>query len=442
MTRRSRFALVCCGWLAWLVVGVLAGSATAQTFNPQIHKGTTIRVIQNKGTVGLAVEAHLPEFEKLTGIKVQYETYPEDQFRQKVLLELGAGTGGLDAFYTFAAQEGLKFWRSGWYEPLDPYLKNPKLADPAYDLADMSKVALQGNTFDGKLTSIPVQQNTSMLYYRKDVFDRLKVKVPETLQELEETAKKLHNVEEGGQKLVGITMRGKKAAATSQWAPFLFSMGGSWLTKDGKPAVTSPESIQSLELYGRLLRNYGPPGSVNYHWYETVAQFGQGKAAMYIDVNPRFFFFEDASKSQVAGKVGYAMFPAGRAGRKPSMEVASMGISSKSKKKEAAFLLIQWMSSKDLAYKMLLRGIPSARVSAWKDPRFLAEMKQKDWIEASVKSMEIADPVYSPPVVAVSEVRDELGAVIVSSILGENVKAAADKAYAEILKIMAKTEGK
>jgi hydrogenase-4 membrane subunit HyfE len=56
--------------------------------------------------------------------------------------------------------------------------------------------------------------------------------------------------------------------------------------------------------------------------------------------------------------------------------------------------------------------------------------------------MEIADPVYSPPVVAVSEVRDELGAVIVSSILGENVKAAADKAYAEIVKIMAKTEGK
>jgi len=241
---------------------------------------------------------------------------------------------------------------------------------------------------------------------------------------------------------VGITMRGKKAAATSQWAPFLFSMGGSWLTKDGKPAVTSPESIQSLDLYGRLLRNYGPPGSVNYHWYETVSQFAQGKAAMYIDVNPRFFFFEDPSKSQVAGKVGYAMFPAGPAGRRPSMEVASMAISSKSKKKEAAFLFIQWMSSKEVVAKMLLRGIPAARVSAWKDPRFLAEMKQKDWIEASVKSMEIADPIYSPPVVAVSEVRDELGAVIVSSILGENVKAAAEKAAAGMAKIMENTEGK
>ena len=421
---------------------LLPSPGLAQTFNPQAYKGTTIRVIQNKGTVGLAVEALLPEFEKQTGIKVQYETYPEDQYRQKVLLELGAGTGGLDAFYTFAAQEGLKFWRSGWYEPLDPYLKNPRLADPAFDLADLSQVALQGNVYDGKLTSIPIQQNTSMLYYRKDVFDRLKVKVPQTFAELEEVAKKLHNVEDGGQKLAGITMRGKKAAATSIWAPFLFGMGGTWLAKDGKPAVASPEAIQAYELYGRLLRNSGPPGSVTYHWYECVAQFAQGKAAMYIDVNPRFFFFEDPGKSQVAGKVGYAMFPSGPAGRRPTMEVASMGISTKSKKKEAAFLFIQWTASKEVVAKMLLRGIPAARVSAWKDPRFLAEMKQKDWVEASLKSMEIANPQYNPPVVAVSEVRDALGEAIVSSILGENVKAAADKANAEMAKIMEKTEGK
>jgi hydrogenase-4 membrane subunit HyfE len=35
---------------------------------------------------------------------------------------------------------------------------------------------------------------------------------------------------------------------------------------------------------------------------------------------------------------------------------------------------------------------------------------------------------WNPPVIAVSEVTDVVGAVIVSSILGENVQAAADKA--------------
>jgi multiple sugar transport system substrate-binding protein len=176
------------------VLLILSGSELAQAFDWQIHKGTTIRVIQNKGSVGLGLEALIPEFEKLTGVKVQYETYTEDQYRQKVLLELSAGAGGLDAFATYAAQEGLKFWRSGWYEPLDPYLKNPRLTDPAFDLSDISKGAVQGNIYDGRLTSLPVQQNTTMLFYRKDLLERLKLKVPQTYAELEETAKKLHNI--------------------------------------------------------------------------------------------------------------------------------------------------------------------------------------------------------------------------------------------------------
>ena len=167
-------------WWAVLSLNLLltpSWSELAQAFDWQSYKGTTIRVIQNKGSVGLGMESLLPEFEKLTGIKVQYETYTEDQYRQKVLLELGAGSGGLDAFATYAAQEGLKFWRSGWYEPLDAYLKNPRLTDPAFDLADISKGAVQGNIYDGRLTSLPVQQNTTMLFYRKDLFERLSGRV-------------------------------------------------------------------------------------------------------------------------------------------------------------------------------------------------------------------------------------------------------------------------
>jgi multiple sugar transport system substrate-binding protein len=232
------------------------------------------------------------------------------------------------------------------------------------------------------------------------------------------------------------------AAATSQWAPYLLGMGGTWLTKDGKPAINSPEAVQALDLYGRLLRNYGPPGAVNYHWYECVSLFVQGKAAMYTDVNSRLFQFEDPAKSQVVGKVGYALFPAGPAGRKPTMEAISMAVSSKSKKKEAAYLFLQWAAGKDVALKLLVKGVPVPRASAWKESRFLAEQKHADWVEASLKSLEIASTEWNPPVVAVSEVRDVVGAAIVSSILGENVKAAADKAAVEMAKIMEKTEGK
>jgi multiple sugar transport system substrate-binding protein len=348
----------------------------------------------------------------------------------------------VDVIQTATGQEGLKFWRSGWYEPLDDYLKNPRLTDPNFDLADLSKPGIKCNTYDGKLVALPITQHVTILYYRKDLFDKYKVKVPQTMAELEEAAKKLNNIEEGGQKIVGFVSRGKKAAATSQWAPYLHSMGGNWLTKDGKPAMNSPEAIQAFDLYGRLLRSYGPPGAVNYHWYECISLFVQGKAAMYTDANNRIFYVEDPSKSQVVDKVGYAPFPAGSAGRKPTMEVWSMAVASKSKKKEAAYLFVQWTASKETLLKTHLKGVPSVRASTWKDPRFLTGQKHKDWIDVSIKSMEIASTDWNPPVVAVSEVRDVVGAVIVSSILGEDVKAAADKANAEFAKIMEKTEGK
>jgi multiple sugar transport system substrate-binding protein len=442
MRLRLQWSFMPWGWLVWLAACLAVEPAAAQTFDWQTQKGTSIRVMFSKGALGQTIESCLPEFEKQTGIKVQYETFPEDQFRQKVLLELGAGIGALDAFWTFAAQEGLKFTHAGWYEPLDAYLKNPRLTDPAFDLADISKGAVQGNIYDGRLTSLPVQQNTTMLFYRKDLFERLKLKVPQTYAELEETAKRLHNLEEGGQKVVGIVMRGKMAAATSQWAPYLLGMGGTWLTKDGKPAINSPEAVQALDLYGRLLRNYGPPGAVNYHWYECVSLFVQGKAAMYTDVNSRLFQLEDPAKSQVVGKVGYALFPAGPAGRRPTMEAISMAVSSKSKKKEAAYLFLEWAAGKDVALKLLVKGVPVPRASAWKDSRFLTEQKHADWVEASLKSLEIASTEWNPPVIAVSEVRDVVGAAIVSSILGENVKTAADKAAVEMAKIMEKTDGK
>jgi hypothetical protein len=45
-------------------------------------------------------------------------------------------------------------------------------------------------------------------------------------------------------------------------------------------------------------------------------------------------------------------------------------------------------------------------------------------------------------VVAVAEVRDAIGAAIVTSIQGGDVRAAANKAAADMKRIMAETEGK
>ncbi|MFH1939765.1 MAG: hypothetical protein ABIK21_06440, partial [bacterium] len=53
-------------------------------------------------------------------------------------------------------------------------------------------------------------------------------------------------------------LRGKDAAATSQFVDFLYSFGGSWTDEKGNANIASAESVEAFKFYGKLLREYGP----------------------------------------------------------------------------------------------------------------------------------------------------------------------------------------
>lgn len=101
------------------------------------------------------------------------------------------------------------------------------------------------------------------------------VKVPTTLDELEAAAKALNGkaMTDDGQPGFGIVARGKRAAATSQFAAYLHADGSTWLGPNREPIFNNEDGIRAFELYGRLLRQYGPPGSENNHWYEASSIF-------------------------------------------------------------------------------------------------------------------------------------------------------------------------
>lgn len=439
-SRFSRVMLVVA--LGVFLVAGLVTSAAAADFNWKKYEGTTLRFLANKHPWTDAIEPLIPEFEKKTGIKVNLEVFPEDQFRQKVTVELAAGTGSMDVFMSMPVQEGQKFERSGWYEPLDKFVPNKALTNPDFDAKDFLKASFDGERINGKLIGLPIQSETELLFYRKDLFEKYKVKVPTTMDEMLAAARKLTMDTDGdGQvDLYGIVSRGKRAAATSQFSTYLHNFGGEWLDKDRKPAVNTPAAIKAFQYYGNILRNYGPPGSSNNHWYEVTSLFSQGKAAMMTDASVFMSIVEDPEKSKVGGKVGYVVFPKGSAGTHPLVINWGLSISAQSRNKEAAWYFLQWAASKENALKAQLANVPTARKSAWESPEFKAMDKHPDWTVASLKSYQIGTPLQNPPVVAVSEVRDAIGLVIVDAILGKDVKASANKAAQEMGSIMSKTE--
>lgn len=395
---------------------LIAVPAQAQSVNWDVCKGTTLRVLLNQHPWTTAMQPAFPEFEKLTGMKLAVETYPEAQFRQKVLVELSTGGQNLDAFMLSPGQEGLLYARSGWIEDMKTYINNKNLTAGNWGFSDFYPSVVRSTEYNGIMTGVPIQTETPMLFYRKDLFAKYKIPVPKTMAQLEAAAKALN----GKDGVFGIALRGKGAAATSQFSPYMFSYGSTWLNKDGQANFTDPKFVQAMTMYTGLLRKYGPPAAVTMSWPEVTNLFAQGKVAMFTDASLFRSIVDDPKSSTVAGKVGYAPFPAGPAGRKPYVTTWALSIPKGSKNKPCAWLFTQWATNRQNQLRVLLQDVPAVRRSVWNDPAFKKQETNPEWTQAHLSQLASANPLWNPPVSQVGEVRDALGQAIVGILQGGN----------------------
>ncbi len=437
-------------------VAPAATSASAPAAQPAgnvdwtAYQGTTIRVLMDQHPIADVIKKLQPDFEKLTGITINMEVYPESQYREKLKIEMLAGNKDLDVIWTALSQEGQQFYDSGWYTDLQPFIDNPKLTASDYGWpSDYPDVDIPGSQINGVQVSIPLDRLLPpIVYYRKDLFEQYGIPTPKTLDDLEAAAKTIFEKSDG--KIYGMANRGKGSVTTSQFRSVLFEFGGMWNDESGRPTVDTPEAIAAIDWWGRTLRLYGPPGTTNYDWYEVVNDFQQGVVGISLEGALNAGVLEDPAKSKVVGKVGYLpMLPGPGGGDKmhhfppPSQgQFIGLAIPSFSTKKEAAWLFLQYMTNKEAGLQYLLAGKQSARKSAWEDPRFLSTTNQ-DWVNAMITAATYSYPTqcYAPcSIKDVTQARDIIGKAIVASILGEDVKAAATTAEADLVALWQKEQ--
>jgi multiple sugar transport system substrate-binding protein len=397
-------------------------------FDVQKYKGEKIRVLLNQHPWQQAIEPMIPEFEKLTGIKVQVEKLPEEQFRQRVQVELTGGSKDLDVFMTSTLNEAAKFSKNGWYTDLQPFIDDPLQTSADYNFADYGAGVIKGHTFKDKLIGLPIQLETQMLYYRKDLLAKAGLKVPTTMDELLTAALALDD-QKGGVR--GFIARGKGRAAVTQISTYLYNFGGTW-TKDGKAAFNSPEGLKAFEFYTNLLRRYAPSGTTNMSWEEALPLFQKGQVAMYTDASTFLPKILDGGSPEVVKNIGFAPMPAGPAGSFQSYFGWSLSMSSYSKKQGPAWAFIQWATSPKVVETVTVEGqVAGGRSSVSFGNAFPAE-----WVKAFTTSLPSARPQL-PGVIPVSEVRDVIGAAIIKGIEGGDLKSALDQAAKEFDAIVA-----
>jgi multiple sugar transport system substrate-binding protein len=411
-------------------------AAMAQEFDWRRYEGSEIRFMMNRHPFTNWLEPLVPEFEELTGIDVSLEILPEDQFRQVRLLEVSSGAATLDGYMIMPGQVSAQYLGAGWLRYIDDLVADPSLTMPDLDLDDFFAGAIGTFQNEQGLFGLPLQIESSLLFYRADLFEAAGLEgPPETMDELMAYAEALH-----GGDVAGFAMRGRGAAATSQIVNLLYSFGGEWLNEDGSSGLASPESIAALTFYAELMRNYGPPGPTNLHWPELLGLYGQGQAAMMFDANVFRPNMEDPAQAieVVRENTRYAPLPEGPAGSVPGVLVWGLSINHASQNPEASWYFIQWALSKENQVRMALFGSPAARPSAWENEGVRAAAPA-DWIEASMTSFERGQPYWNPPVVPVAEVRDAYGQAIIAALEGRDAAQALQQAAQEMDRIVART---
>ena len=330
--------------------------------------GPRIRVLSMTAQISDGILEYLDEFEKESGIKVDLELYGEAELRQKEMTEFMTGNSTVDVYLFSPLQDMAAFSQNGWIEPLDEYLDDPELNWDDFSSAPPKQITIPGTDSIGCL---PLYSSVQLMYYRTDVFEKYGIEPPKNYDELIEVCK---TINDPANNFYAIACRGERNALTSQYSPFLFAFGGSFI-KDGKSNFASEGSYEATKFYGELLGNYAPPGILTAGYSQMTQLFNSGTVGMVIDANALYATLVDPAESAYADKVGVAAIPAGPEGAHSYMQVSwAVAMYPGSKNKEAAWEFMKFVAGSDVAAYITPLGMPSFRNSVWTDERVESAM--------------------------------------------------------------------
>ena len=331
-------------------------------------------------------------FTKDTGIKVNYTVLPENELRDKVTQDVATGAGQYDVA-TVGAYEVPIWAGNDWLHEVDSYADK----DSAYDKADLLKPMVQSlSGEDGKLYGLPFYGESSFLMYRKDVFDKKGLTMPErpTWPQVAALAAKVDGAEPG---MKGICLRGLPGWG-EMFAPLttvVNTFGGTWFEKDWTAKVNAPEFKQAVNFYVNLIKAHGEPGASQAGFTECLNAMSQSKVAMWYDATSAAGSLEDSSVSKVAGKVGYVHAPVLKTDASGWLWTWAFVMPKTTKNADAASQYLLWATSKDYEHlvgeKLGWSRVPAGkRESTYSIPEY--KKASAAFGEMTLKSIEEANP--------------------------------------------------
>ena len=267
-----------------------------------------------------------------------------------------------------------------WPGILGHHLVDIGKAVPKEVVAQHFPAIIAANTVDGRLVALPWFADAGLLYYRSDLLEKYGRKVPQTWQELTETAKIVQDGERkaGNARMWGFVFQGRAyEGLTCDALEWVDSFGGGTIVDgQGKVTIDNPKAIEALKLASSWPKNISPDGVLNYAEEEARGAFQSGNA-VFMRNWPYAWALSQAADSPVKGRVKVAPLPKGGPGGKHTGTLGGwqLAVNKYSKNTQAAVDLAVYLTGPEEQKRAALK--------ASLNPTQPALYKDKDILQAN-----------------------------------------------------------
>ena len=315
----------------------------------------------------------------------------ENTLRQRVTTDIATHGGQFDVAM-IGTYETPIWAKKGWLVPL-------KDLPTSYDVNDLIKPVREGLSYRGQLYALPFYGESSITYYRRDLFASKGLTMPAqpTYADIERFARVLTDK---SAEIYGICLRGQPGwgANVVTIATMVNTFGGRWFDEGWHATIDTQPWRDAVGEYVRLLTQYGPPGANANNFNENLALFAGGHCATWIDATVAAGILSDKRESQVAGAVAFAPAPiAVTPVGAHTLWAWALGIAQTSKHKTEALQFVMWATSKEYVRRVGERkgwalAPPGTRYSTYNNAAYRASAPFSALVLNSINTVDPEHP--------------------------------------------------
>lgn len=302
--------------LASSALVLLGGAALAEDFDYGKFEGYTLKVKLIGGTQYEKLYTRLPEWEKLTGAKVEIVS-SKNHFELDREIKQDIASGSIawcvgSNHTSFAPQYG------------DLYIDLKEFISQG-ELDKYVPGTLASAMVDGRLVQLPRVTDVSNLYYRKSLYED-PAKQAAYKEKFGTDLAPPKTYDEWKQQIIffadppnlyGTAFAGKDEGLSGRFMELLRANGGDVFDESWKPIFNSEAGVAAVQWFKDIYDAKAvPAGTVNYTWDDIGQAMAAGQLATDLDWPGFAGYYSDPASSKIASELGFATAPVGSSGKR------------------------------------------------------------------------------------------------------------------------------